>query len=73
MAITLDEFRFWPVWSAVNFHFVPHSYRVSFAAVGALLWNVYMSTAASSEAKAEVAGTAATTTASEPGTNSSEQ
>jgi hypothetical protein len=44
--VTLSEFKFWPLWNLANFHIVPRELRVSFAAFGAFIWNMYMSVVA---------------------------
>jgi len=32
--VTVSEFKFFPIWNAVNFHLIPHQWRVSFGAFG---------------------------------------
>ena len=37
--VTVSEFKFFPIWNAVNFHLIPHQWRVSFGACGLLPHN----------------------------------
>ncbi len=48
--VTLLDFQFWPLWSVINFEFVPKPLQVSFTALGAIVWNVYISLVANWEA-----------------------
>eukprot|EP00282_Hemiselmis_andersenii_P018658 CAMPEP_0172024894 /NCGR_PEP_ID=MMETSP1041-20130122/15596_1 /TAXON_ID=464988 /ORGANISM="Hemiselmis andersenii, Strain CCMP439" /LENGTH=384 /DNA_ID=CAMNT_0012680531 /DNA_START=34 /DNA_END=1185 /DNA_ORIENTATION=+ len=42
-----DEFRFWPFFQALTYGVIPSEHRVQFTAIGAFVWNVYMSMSAS--------------------------
>jgi len=45
--VMVDEFRFWPFFQALTYGVVPPEHRVQFTAIGAFIWNVYMSMSAS--------------------------
>jgi hypothetical protein len=77
--VTLLDFQFWPLWSVINFEFLPKKLQVSFTALGAIVWNVYISLVAnweaaqkSSQAAGRVAATAAPVDSSSHGSHQGE-
>lgn len=49
VAVTLMDFRFWPMWAIINFQVVPKKLQVAFVALGAIIWNIYMALVANWE------------------------
>jgi hypothetical protein len=49
--VTKHEFKFWPFWQAFNFSLVPYEMQVQFTALGAFVWNTYLSMVARKAAK----------------------
>lgn len=49
ITVTIMDFQFWPMWSIVNFQVVPKKLQVSFTALGAIIWNIYMALVANWE------------------------
>ena len=41
--VTVSEWKFWPLWNALSFHFGSPEGRVAFNALGCLVWNIYIS------------------------------
>jgi len=43
VSVTIMDFQFWPLWAIINFQVIPKKLQVSFVALGAIIWNVYIS------------------------------
>lgn len=39
----IDNWKFWPIISGINFTYVPIQYRVLFDNIGCIFWNIYLS------------------------------